>query len=128
MYTYFFWISEYEFNSPFIIREDEYAKPLPPPKPIQSSPISRPVPPPPPPPPRRPSTGSSFSLASGTAEAVSPYGSDDSLTAPSLTAPVITLEDVQTSNSDEYVRLVATPPKQVKTRDVKAPTYHFFFG
>ena len=101
---------------------------MPPPKPIQSSPIPRPVPPPPPPPPRRPSTGSSFSLASGTAEAVSPYGSDDSLTAPSLTAPVITLEDVQTSNSDEYVRLVATPPKQVKTRDVKAPTYHFFFG
>merc|ERR1719328_689549 len=54
--------AEYELNSPFIIREDEYANPLLPKPIIQSAPVPRPAPPPPPPPP----STASFSLASGT--------------------------------------------------------------
>ena len=68
-----------EAENPFIIREDEYSKPLPPPPPVPRPSPVRP----------RPPSSASINLVAGTAESVSPYGNNDR--SDGLTAPVITI-------------------------------------
>ena len=87
-----------EAENPFIIREDEYSKPIPPPPPVPRPSPVRP----------RPPSSASINLVAGTAESVSPYGNNDR--SDGLTAPVITIGKLLSVSQINTLALISVAP------------------